>query len=71
MAEWLDIASAPKDGTIVLLAFPATWFHREHGTVGEGRWRDYDTIPGHWVVRDRFATEPTHWQPLPKGPTHE
>lgn len=75
---WRDIASAPKDGTRIMLAW-------KHGVV-MARWRDEaayakcERRPG-WEVDDcegdcwfSFSLEPdapTHWQPLPAPPTTE
>lgn len=63
-SPWMDIETAPKDGTRVLLyqdgrgAFEG-WFHNDY-QYAEHFWKDdQDSEP-----------EPSHWQPLPAPPTH-
>lgn len=63
-SEWRDIASAPKDGTPVLLA------NARDGSIrwslwSEDRWRDGQKRVGGQVNMD----SPTHWMPLPAPPT--
>ncbi|WP_159953150.1 DUF551 domain-containing protein [Rhizobium sp. 18065] len=56
---WRPIASAPKDGSDLLLS-AASW----HGDVVVGCW----SFEG-WRDRDDTdALEPTHWMPLPAAP---
>jgi hypothetical protein len=64
-AQWQDIATAPKDGTEVMVvtpnyenAIPAKWF--EKWTDG-GAW----VTPGY---SQAHSVQPTHWQPLPPPP---
>lgn len=70
-AGWRDIASAPRDGTEVLL-----WGRCER----DGAFYGYDCNVGWyadaemsptgdagWMARD-LPIEPTHWQPLPPAP---
>ena len=58
MSEWRDIASAPKDGTRVLLAKKGV--HAMHTAF----WRD-----GVWHCGNlQYFNGPTHWQPLPLPP---
>lgn len=80
--EWQPIATAPKDGTEIVV------FHREAGVCaaycpGEGyAWHTMDgsnTVPvkdAHGndtgLTRPRltsFVEDPTHWMPLPPPPT--
>lgn len=60
MAEWKEIASAPKDGTPILVACvgktPVTCMWSQSGY---GQWV---SLPG------RYAGRPTHWMPLPTPP---
>lgn len=59
---WRPIASAPKDGTRVLLYRP-NW--AEHTVVA---W--YHALGSEWAAVNGFdvAGEPTHWMPLPPAP---
>jgi len=66
MGEWRDIATAPRDGTPIILARAGGgWWPRS------GWWSQTFS---QWVVRenDEGATslllDPTHWQPLPGPP---
>jgi len=61
--EWQDIASAPKDGTRVLLfaptrAFPEAIIVGWYGVRGSS----WMSEPGMWT------RNPTHWLPLPTPP---
>ncbi len=67
MGEWQPIATAPKDGTRVLVCCPgatepfvAHWQVHTAATWGIGNtWRD---------DADCTVAEPTHWMPLPAAP---
>lgn len=76
-AGWRDIATAPKDGTDILLSNGATvaeghWLHaepyiRERRDL-DGRYIDQDESDGHdgWVDwSGGMRPEPTHWMPIP------
>ena len=79
MSEWQDIATAPKDGTFVLLHVPNGL---ESGAVTVGAyWKETDRekngrfMVGHWdgwlgMDADIGSSwcEPTHWMPLPEPP---
>ncbi len=55
---WHPIETAPKDGTRILIFFPAHSYI-EVGCFWEGYWTDDNgdvTVP------------PTHWQPIPPPP---
>lgn len=56
---WQPIATAPKDGTFVLLASP-------RGRIADGNWGNYKVWSWPYVM-----VEPTHWMPLPDAPTQE
>lgn len=58
MSEWQPIATAPRDGTSVLIAVD--------GLVHLGRWFG----GAKWQIADRAfdARSPTHWLPLPAPP---
>lgn len=69
--EWLPIASAPKDGTVILVA-------RHMGSFGWIRgyahWEDFRGISG-WIsngLHEPYGNlglaEPSLWQPLPPAP---
>jgi hypothetical protein len=78
---WRDIASAPKDGTMIMLT-DGNWVH-------PGWWKACDKWPWRFVdntaelltgccdheAGDRIAfngwgaDSPTYWQPLPAPPT--
>lgn len=64
---WRDIATAPKDGTDVLLF--ATWIGNGRPVIGCGGWRKNGSEVYQWSWT--WACEPTHWQPLPAPPTQE
>lgn len=59
--EWQPIATAPKDGTSVLL-----WSRNGYDVaVWSGR-------IGEWTTGQLFyAPEPTHWMPLPSPPVQK
>ena len=68
---WRDIASAPKDGTAILLGFPAEgekpggvfdgWWARESGGWADGDTDNSDDL--------RVYRHITHWRPLPEPPS--
>lgn len=70
---WRDIATAPKDGTTVLLYREVAPFT----VVGYGRWEEAFGISG-WIsygfhrggddASNLGLASPTHWQPLPAPP---
>lgn len=68
MSEWRPIESAPRDGTLLLLAVP--------GGVTVGRWVRHRAYAQCWAWMAEpwpqcdflFALEPTHWAPLPPPP---
>ena len=61
MSAWQPIATAPKDGTEVILYDPA-WTRATTGI--------WDEHAGFWCYGDDywFKAKPTHWQPLPEPP---
>lgn len=79
--QWQDIASAPKDGTPILVYHPSGWIgiatlrlNSEHEGVqfisDNHAWyghRRGEKWPTIWMGGDR-ATEATHWRALPAPP---
>lgn len=75
--EWQPIATAPRDGTSVLLYVPdmrqpvcvGRWFETETREFGEVTHESKS-----WLIQDFAlrmfgrAPEPTHWMPLPAAP---
>ena len=80
LSSWQPIATAPKDGTHVLLSYPGRitygyWLVLEVGKLvgdcgGVCRCPEYDEAPDpFWYSEDGGFTEehpPTHWMPLPE-----
>ncbi len=76
--QWQDIASAPKDGTHVMVAFGPynqwTTFMQRPPTVAH--WFGPPDLPGlrvgGWYLSvcplDHDRIHPTHWRPLPAPP---
>jgi hypothetical protein len=62
--RWLPIATAPKDGTRVLLFNPD-----EPPYQCVGCWLN-NTTGGGWVSSE-WDVEPSHWQPLPPPPEEQ
>lgn len=81
MSSWLPIATAPKDGTPILVFQPKSEYMEEEIFIVE--WRSYRiSYPGcrsiyAWCIPFSDQDEqggcetvdvPTHWMPLPKPP---
>lgn len=75
MGEWQDIATAPRDGTMVLLYRPLA--HRSHDphiamrrTTSYARHCFAATVPDGADGKNftEGACYATHWQPLPEPP---
>ena len=62
---WRDIASAPKDGTMII-AYRPTADNKCILKVGPDYWGMFGSR-GSWG-RSNAAHQPTHWQPLPATP---
>lgn len=63
-AGWEPIASAPKDGTEILLGHP-------DGSLSVGWWKPRGASIG-WTDGGTFSMSwPLYWQPLPAAPTGE
>lgn len=60
---WNPMATAPRDGTEVLLDFGILEHYGRHVASGwhsNRAWRSYEIVTGH----------PIAWMPLPAPPTH-
>lgn len=70
-AGWRDIATAPKDGTLIVLgARNGVWLGKyvpvyQSGFRPENPWSSM--LLNHDHMAERY-TRPTHWMPLPKAP---
>ena len=67
LSEWQPIETAPKDGTLVLVAHPVTMRSDTDQIVRvawmkDGLWASH---PSCWLVNEHM---PTHWMPLPPAP---
>jgi len=75
--EWKTIESAPRDGTDVLLFFPGykrkVWLGaydiRETFIHGKLDYRSEGWNIGAMLPRFGEKPAPTHWMPLPEGPS--
>jgi hypothetical protein len=63
---WPDIATAPKDGTKIVVAE----FDGERWRFAVDYWRKYNPICGGEGF-GAFGMVPTHWMPLPPPPAEE
>ena len=68
MTDWQPIATAPKDGTWVLLGDFKEALAEEHSygvaRFHDGIWQDGYQPKWYWDA----AFDPTHWKPLPPPP---
>ena len=67
---WQPIATAPTDGTVILLYSPK--FDSRYGGVFQARLvSDYfsDGNEERWISDPFIPTEWTHWMPIPNPPT--
>jgi len=63
MTEWREIATAPKDGSRVLVYRPDATSRRKIGIDS----RTPDKFDGAWQ-HSRPDEQPSHWMPLPAPP---
>lgn len=67
--EWQDIETAPKDGTVVLLAMTD-----HHRSIFAGWWTHERVMIPYWKTMSNWGRnldreyQPTHWMPLPEPP---
>ena len=68
--DWQPIATAPRDGTRILVLAPDLGGISYYGVAQwaeKDEWRP-ETVAG-WFWS--YATRPTHWMPLPPPPARE
>lgn len=72
--EWQPIETAPRDGTNILIYVPRA---AEAGDMATVHWhaRGWHASDGAWVSTygevghdEWYASDPTHWMPLPPPP---
>jgi hypothetical protein len=65
MTDWQPIATAPKDGSLLLLGYS-----RQGAVPDVGQWFPCDSYgkDGGWWVSHALHVFPTHWMPLPDPP---
>lgn len=69
---WFSIETAPKDGTLIILANAGgSWvgYFRDRFQSGyrpQNPWQSM--LLNHEHMLDGYTLKPTHWQPLPKPP---
>lgn len=62
VCDWQPIATAPRDGTQVMLYFPKRY--RGKGGISNGSF-----VGGDWLdLRAMRDNDCTHWKPMPKPP---
>lgn len=72
MTEWQPIETAPKDGTLILLAnIGGTWAGRymeryQSGFVPKNPWQSQ--MLNHRHMKRCASSTPTHWMPFPNPP---
>lgn len=72
MTKWQPIATAPKDGTRILLFQPKGDGEDSTRTVAEAAWLDYVPEESGWCMAEGDVWLcPTHWMPLPDAPEAE
>lgn len=69
-ASWQPIATAPKDGTEILLFRPPPYTHpRAWMVVGQWKAKSVVFLPAdYWMGWPNPDYPPTHWMPLPAPP---
>lgn len=70
-AGWRDIASAPKDGTEILVCVTHSLGDGEWQTIQWVDWQRGDQVWPHYRERIDIPFPPTHWRPLPAPPAPE
>lgn len=82
MPDWQPIATAPKDGTRVLvwkasvflahweLDFSTEWDEEAEVSKSRGAWTD-GTVKSWNYQEEQEIENPTHWMPLPDPPAQD
>jgi hypothetical protein len=65
MSAWQPIATAPKDGTIVILGWR---LDDEDDWFAIGGWYESGPADMRWYAVDNEPASPTHWVPFPRLP---
>jgi hypothetical protein len=67
--KWLPIDTAPRDGSVILLADYSGYRNREMW-IASGLWVASDLMlaGGYWFDRVQILYTPTHWMSLPEAP---
>jgi hypothetical protein len=68
MTEWQPIATAPRDGTDILVTMTHGLGDEEWDNI---QWVDYCLTDENWIIFKRridIPFPPTHWMPLPDPP---
>lgn len=60
--DWQSIATAPKDGTTIMLFGARGRYKMVVGKWFPSPWCAWQSQPGSWPIN------PTHWMPLPTPP---
>ncbi len=72
LGAWFPIGTAPKDGSLVLLYFPAGFGRStlsQNIFIGHWHTPNNKNYPGMWSCgANRNLKTATHWMPLPKTP---
>jgi hypothetical protein len=63
---WQPIATAPKDGSVILL-----YWRKDGGDMVQSGWWENAPADRCWYAADNERCRPTHWQPLPAAPRAE
>lgn len=68
MSEWKPIATAPEDGTSILVCVTYSLGDGEWETVQWVDWIKEPYVWPHFRERIDIPLPPTHWMPLPEPP---
>lgn len=72
MTDWRPIETAPKDGTLILVAGPKMGVMFDATAITVVAWGGFEWKPmvGGWQAYEDSLedAQPTHWMPLPDPP---